>query len=276
MNGRWRFPAAVAGFTAYSYLATTVTAAWFLRRAHPVGAPESLAWAAALYAPWLGVAALVWIVLRLLGPGVWGLSLLAALTFPLTLLTGVAMTAIDAAMKGLHPSFGAITERSVDRLPVTLLLYTAIAAMGLAAAHWRRSRDQGRELDRLHAELDRVRQAQAGAEPPRERLMVAVGRSRAPVDPVEIEWIGAAGNYVVVHWAGREGLLRETLSALEMRLGPLGFVRSHRSTLVNLARVQGLAPLSDGAWRLSLVGGEELVVSRSYRDGFMARFRGEA
>lgn len=275
MSGRWRFPAAVAGFTAYSYLATTVTAAWFLRRAHPIDAVASLVWAAGLYAPWLGIAVLVWMVLKRLGPTSWGLSILAALTFPVTLLTGLAMTMIDAAMRGLRPSTGIVMDLSIDRLPVTLLLYTAIAAMGLAASHWRQSRDRGHELDRLHDELDRVRHTQTEAAITGERLVVAVGRRRMVVDPAEIEWIGAAGNYVVIHWSGREGLLRETLSALETRLSPLGFVRSHRSTLVNLARVQEVSPLNDGAWRLTLASGEELVVSRSYREGFIARFRGE-
>lgn len=275
MSGRWRFSAAVAGFTAYSYLATTVTAAWFLRRAHPIDAVASLVWAASLYAPWLGIAALVWMVLKILGPTSWGLSVLAILTVPVTLLTGIAMTLIDATMRGLRPSTGVVMNLSIDRLPVTLLLYTAIAAMGLAASHWRQSRDSGHELGRLHDELNRLRRTQTEAATSGERLMVAVGRSRMVVDPAEIEWIGSAGNYAVVHWSGREGLLRETLSALETRLSPLGFVRSHRSTLVNLARVQELSPLNDGAWRLTLASGEELVVSRSYREDFIARFRGE-
>lgn len=270
---RWCIPAVVVGFTAYSYLATTWTAAWFLRRAYTLSALDSLTWAAALYAPWLAVAALVWLVLRLLGPRVRGLVMLAILTLPLTVLTAVGMSAIDAAMRGLHPSFSAVMERSIDRMPITLLLYTAVAAMGLAIAHWRRSRDQGRELNRLHLELDRVRQAQAQVRPSSGRLMIAVGRNRVPVEANDIEWIGAAGNYVVVYWAGREGLLRETLSVLETRLAPLGFVRSHRSTLVNLARVRDLAPLSDGAWRLTLDSGAGLLVGRSYRDSFLARVR---
>lgn len=56
-----------------------------------------------------------------------------------------------------------------------------------------------------------------------------------------------ASNYVVIHWRDREGLLRETLQTLEARLAPHGFARSHRSTLVSLARVRALKPLSDGA-----------------------------
>jgi len=40
---------------------------------------------------------------------------------------------------------------------------------------------------------------------------------------------------------------------------------------INLARVRDLRPLADGAWRVTLDSGAELVVSRSYRDGFLAR-----
>lgn len=82
-----------------------------------------------------------------------------------------------------------------------------------------------------------------------------------------------ASNYVVIHWRDREGLLRETLQTLEARLAPHGFARGHRSTLVSLARVRALKPLSDGAWRITLDSGTELVVSRSYRDDLLARLK---
>lgn len=83
----------------------------------------------------------------------------------------------------------------------------------------------------------------------------------------------SASNYVVIHWRDREGLLREILQTLEARLTPHGFARGHRSTLVNLARVRALKPLSDGAWRITLDSVTELVVSRSYRDGLLARLK---
>lgn len=276
MKGLWTFQAAIVGFTAYSYLATTVTAAWFLRRNNAIDTVFSLAWAAALYAPWLVVAAMVWRVLRRFGPSGNSVTALAILTAPTTLATAWATALIDAKAQGRSVEIARVTEYSVDRLPVCLLLFTAVAAIGLAASHWHQNRTHSRELARLNAELERVRQSQARQKPAQEKLIVSSGRSRVPVEVREIEWIGAAGNYVVVHWRGREGLLRETLSSLEDRLGPLGFVRSHRSALVNLARVRALASLSDGAWRLSLTDGSELVVSRAYRDRFMNRFHEQA
>jgi DNA-binding LytR/AlgR family response regulator len=89
--------------------------------------------------------------------------------------------------------------------------------------------------------------------------------------PADIEWVSSAGNYAVVHWRDQEGLLREPLQQLETRLAPAGFARAHRSTLINLAHVAELRPLSDGAWRATLDSGAELVISRSYRDAVLAR-----
>lgn len=103
------------------------------------------------------------------------------------------------------------------------------------------------------------------------RLMVATGKRRAPVDLAEVEWLAAAGNYVSVHWSDRDGLLRETLTALEARLDRRVFARAHRSTIVNLARVRDAQPLSEGSWRLTMNSGAEVVISRTYRDDILRR-----
>ncbi|HEY0052704.1 MAG TPA: LytTR family DNA-binding domain-containing protein, partial [Caulobacteraceae bacterium] len=87
----------------------------------------------------------------------------------------------------------------------------------------------------------------------------------------DVEWFGSAANYVVVNWAGREGLVREPLKTLEQRLDPRVFARAHRSSIVNLARVTEATPLSDGSWRLLLKSGGDLILSRTYRDGLLAR-----
>lgn len=260
----------MALFSTYSYLATTVSAAWFLRRDFGADLPTSLVWAALLYAPCLAMGGLVWGVLRRFGAEWRAMAVLAALTPPVSLAAAGATAALDGAMRGPAPDD--VVSGMISRLPVALLLYTAIAAAGLAAAHWRRAVRQKAEMETLAAALAEARRAasESGVRPA-ERLMVGVGRGRAPVDAAEIEWIASAGNYAVVHWRDREGLLRETLQVLETRLAPCGFARSHRSTLVNLAKVRQLRPLSDGAWRLTLDSGAELVVSRSYRDGVLAR-----
>jgi two-component system LytT family response regulator len=63
----------------------------------------------------------------------------------------------------------------------------------------------------------------------------------------------------------RSWLLRETIAAAEARLALSGFVRIHRSTLVNIYRVRELLPLSKGEFTVVLLDGTELKLSRNYR-----------
>lgn len=81
-----------------------------------------------------------------------------------------------------------------------------------------------------------------------------------------IDWIDAAGDYMCVHAQGQTYVLRETMKALETILNPAQFVRVHRSTIVNVERVQRLRPHMNGEYFLTLHGGQELKLSRSYRD----------
>ncbi|MBC7897987.1 MAG: LytTR family transcriptional regulator [Cytophagaceae bacterium] len=82
----------------------------------------------------------------------------------------------------------------------------------------------------------------------------------------EIDWIAAEGDYVRVHAGGRSHLVRETMQAMEARLGTTHFARVHRSTLVNVARIRELRPLTGREWLVILDTGAELRLSRRYRD----------
>lgn len=76
--------------------------------------------------------------------------------------------------------------------------------------------------------------------------------------------VTAAGNYVEFLLAdGRRPLMRATMAAVEARLAPVGFVRSHRSWLVNPDHMTGLEPAGSGDWTVSL-GAVEAPVSRRY------------
>ncbi|MGX5831914.1 LytTR family DNA-binding domain-containing protein [Mesorhizobium sp. 43Arga] len=75
----------------------------------------------------------------------------------------------------------------------------------------------------------------------------------------------AAGNYVeVLLEDGRRPLVRGTLSSYAERLVPSGFERTHRSWLVNRARVTGLRPAGSGDMHLDLPGGCEAPLSRRF------------
>ena len=63
----------------------------------------------------------------------------------------------------------------------------------------------------------------------------------------------SAGNYVeFILDDGRKLLMRSPLSALENELGPLGFVRTHRSWLVNPGRMTALKPEGSGDYSVEL------------------------
>ncbi len=87
---------------------------------------------------------------------------------------------------------------------------------------------------------------------------------RVPV--ASIDWIDAAGDYMCVHAAGRTYVLRETMKSLEAILDPKIFQRVHRSTIVNLQRVRRLRPHTNGEYFLMLEDGQEIKLSRSYRN----------
>ncbi len=86
------------------------------------------------------------------------------------------------------------------------------------------------------------------------------------LDVRTIDWIDAAGDYMCVHADGHTHVLRETMKSLEAVLDPGVFQRVHRSTIVNVNRVKRLRPHTNGEYFLTLEDGQEIKLSRSYRD----------
>ncbi|WP_194755677.1 LytR/AlgR family response regulator transcription factor [Aliidiomarina indica] len=81
-----------------------------------------------------------------------------------------------------------------------------------------------------------------------------------------IEWIDAAGDYMCIHAGNQTHILRKTMKELEQELNPRIFQRIHRSAIVNLAQVEKLCSRQNGEYHLVLQNGQELKVSRSYKD----------
>jgi hypothetical protein len=91
----------------------------------------------------------------------------------------------------------------------------------------------------------------------------------------EILAITSAGNYVEFALAdGRRLLMRSPLSALESDLSDRGFVRTHRSWLVNEAAVTGLTPEGSGDYGVTL-GSLTAPLSRRF-PAALARLRGNS
>jgi two-component system, LytTR family, response regulator len=81
----------------------------------------------------------------------------------------------------------------------------------------------------------------------------------------DIDWIEAADNYVQIHAGAEVHVHRESLSRLESSLDPERFARIHRSSIINLDRIQKVEPLLGGTCLVTLAGGQELSMSHRYK-----------
>jgi len=178
--------------------------------------------------------------------------------------------------------FGVIKEIGVENMPVVVFVtaydrYTLqafevhavdyilkpfdadrfFAALRWAKRELRFKRPQTRRLSRL---VDAV------AVDGKRRLPIKSAGRVVFVDVDEIDYLEAAGNYVVVHAGGEEYRTRETMNVFEERLSQSQFVRIHRSAIVNRKRIKELRPWFTGEYAVVLKSGKELTLTRSYRD----------
>jgi len=59
--------------------------------------------------------------------------------------------------------------------------------------------------------------------------------------------------------------LREQISVLSEKLRPYGFIRIHRSVLINTSYVTAMEPLFTGEYLLRMKDGAEFNVTRTYK-----------
>jgi two-component system, LytTR family, response regulator len=98
------------------------------------------------------------------------------------------------------------------------------------------------------------------------RFTVQTGSRIQIVTAEEVEWIGAAGDYVELHVNRRSFLLRETMASLEQRLDPAKFLRIHRSRIVQSKSVLELHSIENREFMVKLTDGSEHRSSRTYAD----------
>ncbi|MGA3100756.1 MAG: LytTR family DNA-binding domain-containing protein [Terracidiphilus sp.] len=133
--------------------------------------------------------------------------------------------------------------------------------------------------ERLHTAIQRVREQSAVQQPNASsgngtasvlnlytNRIVFKSRGRILFLPVsDIRWIGAEGNYVRLCTAMETHLLRETMAHLQDRLDPRGFLRVHRSFIVNLKYVKEVRRETNGDSVVILDNGQKVAMGRSYR-----------
>jgi two-component system LytT family response regulator len=195
---------------------------------------------------------------------------------------------LDVKMPGLD-GFGVIAEIGADKMPPVIFLTAyeehALRAFRVNAVDYLL---KPIDADDLRNSLERARrrlaQNDTGAWRGELRALVAAIAQRAPaadtaerilvrthgrvhvLDPREIDWVEAAGDYVTIHAAKKSHLVRDSLRNLEARLGSHGFRRIHRSILVKLDCIRELIAKDSGDHEVVLHNGTVLRLSRSYKD----------
>ncbi|MBK6410358.1 MAG: LytTR family transcriptional regulator DNA-binding domain-containing protein [Flavobacteriales bacterium] len=91
------------------------------------------------------------------------------------------------------------------------------------------------------------------------KLTLTHGDRTHAVAPAEIAWCQADDNYTALHLADeRRFVSARTLMDYDEMLTPLGFIRVHKSALVNRRHVDGI----DGEGRVRLRNGTRVEISR--------------
>ena len=105
-----------------------------------------------------------------------------------------------------------------------------------------------------------------------DRMVVQTGKGETIIRRKDIEYLEAARNYVTVSTGERDYLVRNTLTKLEEQLAPGQIVRTHRSYLVNIDKIEEIRTTDTGGYEIHLQSGKTVPLSRGYRDTFRSLF----
>jgi len=192
---------------------------------------------------------------------------------------------LDVQMPGLT-GLEVISEVGVARMPpvvfVTAFNEYAVKAFETSAIDYlvkpfsddrfeaalQRARNQVQQLKRADLE-GRLRQLLSETRTASEaekslRFMVKERNSIRFVEASDIDWVEAAGDYVILHCGDEKSMIRETMAGMEKKLPSDRFVRIHRSSIVCIPSVREIKPYFHGDYIVYLKDGRELKLSRRY------------
>jgi len=101
---------------------------------------------------------------------------------------------------------------------------------------------------------------------PCERFLVKTGERYVVVRAVDIVWVEAAGNYVVLHTRTGNHVHRSSLGSLERELETRRFFRTCRSAIVNLEHLREIQAVTPGEHVIILDDGTKVPLTRGLRE----------
>ena len=118
-------------------------------------------------------------------------------------------------------------------------------------------------LMRLLRQLEGIAKRIAKLQAP--RIAFKVKGNILLLDLANVVAVQAGGNYISLQHRSNSYLVHESLSSMAEKLKPYGFIRIHRSVVVNISAVEEIRPLATGEYRLRVKGGKEYVATRTYK-----------
>ena len=142
--------------------------------------------------------------------------------------------------------------------PVTALRLREAVRRAVDRARRTRPEERARSIDRVLAEVPESTPTDA-------RIPVRHEGTIELIRAADLVWVEADGDHLKLHLPGGPCPIRETMNDLEARLEPLGFVRVHRSAIVNRALVRRVDSIAKGDYWLTLRDGSRIRSGRRYR-----------
>lgn len=176
---------------------------------------------------------------------------------------------VDVQMPGAT-GIDVIHEAGLDVVPVVIFT-TAYAEYAIPAfeAHALDYLLKPFSDDRFDATMRRVIRSLASARPASvgvDQTLTIKEAGRTLVIPIrDIDWVEAEDYCTRIHAGARRPLVRRSMQQLIDALEPHGFLRIHRSSIVNVARVRELRAAGSGDAEAVLADGTTLRVSRALR-----------
>ncbi|OOG70666.1 LytTR family DNA-binding domain-containing protein [Algoriphagus sp. A40] len=103
-------------------------------------------------------------------------------------------------------------------------------------------------------------------------LLLSSGKKTEKVPTDSILYLFAATPYVECFTAEKKYLQQGSLKSFAEKLDPAVFVRIHKTTLVNVSKVDSISSRGNGDYDLLLSNGQNLRLSRNFAQDFRSKF----